>query len=151
VTPGPDGSVLISDSNGDKIFQYREGKITTFIDEVPGAPNGLHMDDGKLFVAFASASEFGYYDLATLEKHVIATGIGGGDGVTPTNESDKFLVSDWNGEIFLIGIDGTIQSLLQTKVQNINSADIYFSKEKSLVLVPTFFDNRIVAYRISLD
>jgi hypothetical protein len=106
------------------------------------------MDKGKLFVAFSQASEFVSYDLNTMEKTVIAGEIGGGDGVTPTNESDKYLVSDWNGEIFIIDQHGNKQSLLQTKDEGKNTADIWFIQEEDLVLVPTFFDNRVVAYKL---
>ena len=151
VTQGPDGSVLISDSNGDKIFQYKEGIVGSFIEEATGGPNGLYMVENKLFVAFAGSSEFGYYDLNTKEKIIICGEIGGGDGVTPTNEPEKFLVSDWNGEVFLINTEGNSQSLLRTKDQQINAADIWFIKEKNLLLVPTFFDNRIMAYQLKKE
>ena len=40
------------------------------------------------------------------------------------------------------------QSLLNTKDQKKNTADIWFIKDQSIVLVPTFFDNRIIAYKL---
>jgi hypothetical protein len=40
------------------------------------------------------------------------------------------------------------QSLLNTKDQEKNTADIWFIQEKDLLLVPTFFDNRVVAYKL---
>ena len=64
------------------------------------------------------------------------------------NDNHTYLVSDWQGEIFAINMDGEKKSLLKTKDQNKNTADIWFIKNQNLVLVPTFFDNRVVAYKL---
>lgn len=148
ITPGISGDVYISDSNEGKIFRYADGQVSVFHGDTPGRPNGLFVDQGKLFTAFSQATELVSYGLASLEKTVIATEIGAGDGVTPTNESGTYLVSDWNGEIFVVSADGFKQSLLNTKEEKKNTADIWFIQEESLVLVPTFFDNRVVAYKL---
>lgn len=148
ITPDGKGGVFISDSNEGKLYQYANGEVNIFHADTPGRPNGLFVDQGKLFVAFSQASDFVTFDIGTLEKTFIAGEIGGGDGVTPTNEADTYLVSDWNGEIFIIDTDGNKQSLLNTKEQKKNTADIWFIKDQNLVLVPTFFDNRIVAYKL---
>ena len=148
ITPGGKDKLFISDSNGGKLYQYIDGEISIFHSDTPGRPNGLFVDQGKLLVAFSQASEFVTFDLNTLERTFITDSIGGGDGVTPTNENNTYLVSDWNGEIFIVTPDGKKQSLLNTKEEKKNTADIWFVKEKNLVLVPTFFDNRIVAYTL---
>jgi len=148
ITPDGKGGVYMSDSPAGKIFQYSNGVITEFMADAPGRPNGLFVDQGKLFTAFSSASEFVNYDISSKEKTIVASGIGAGDGVTPTNEDNTFLVSDWNGEVFVIGSDGMKQSLLNTKDQGRNTADIWFIPEENLLLVPTFFDNRVMAYKM---
>ncbi len=148
ITPDENGGIFISDSNGGKIFQYANGTVTVFNEDAPGRPNGVFVDQGKLLVAFSGASEFVGYDLTSKEKTNIATGIGAGDGITPTNETGTYLVSDWNGEIFVITPDGNKKSLLNTKDQKINTADIWTIPKMDLVLVPTFFDNRVVAYKL---
>ncbi len=151
ITPDNNGGIFISDSNGGKIFQYSDGKVTEYNGDVPGRPNGVFVDQGKLLVAFSQASEFVGYDLKTKEKTVIAKGIGAGDGIAPTYEAGTYLVSDWNGEIFAITPDGNKQSLLMTKDQKKNTADIWSIPEMDLVLVPTFFDNRVVAYKLVMN
>ena len=148
ITPGANGKIFFSDSNEGKLYQYESGEVSVFHDNTPGRPNGLFVDQGKLLVAFSQASNFVTFDLNTLEKTIIADGIGGGDGVTPTNDANTYLVSDWNGEVFIIDLDGNKQSLLNTKDQKKNTADIWFIKDQNLVLVPTFFDNRVVAYKL---
>jgi len=43
---------------------------------------------------------------------------------------------------------GEIKTLLNTVKEKINSADIELIQEKNLLIIPTFFDNRIVCYEI---
>lgn len=148
ITPDKKGGVFISDSNGGKIFHYSDEKVTVFHDDAPGRPNGLFIDQSKLLVAFSQAADFVSYDLETKEKLVITTGIGHGDGITPTNDANTYLVSDWDGEVFIITPDGSKKSLIKTKDNKQNTADIWFIQDQNLVLVPTFFDNRIVAYKL---
>lgn len=149
ITPDGQGGVYMSDSPAGKIFQYSNGVASEFIADAPGRPNGLFVDQGKLFTAFSSASAFVSYDISSKEKTVIASGIGAGDGVTPTNDENTFLVSDWQGEIFIINTGGMKQSLLRTKDDGKNTADLWFILDENLLLVPTFFDNRIVAYKLA--
>ncbi|NJN25881.1 MAG: gluconolaconase [Cyclobacteriaceae bacterium] len=149
ITIGNNQQVFISDSNEGKIFRYQNGATSILINDATGRPNGLLMDQNKLFVAFSEASEFVSYDPITLHKSSIASGIGAGDGIIPTQYEGAYLVSDWNGEIFLINQNGEKQSLLNTKTENKNTADICYLPDGNLVLVPTFFDNRVVAYSLS--
>ena len=148
ITPGGSNKLFISDSNEGKLYQYYDGKISIFHDDTPGRPNGLYVDQGNLLVAFSQSNVLASYKIESLEKTVIATEIGAGDGVTPTNDMNTYLVSDWQGEGFIINLKGEKKSLLKTKDQNKNTADIWFIKDQSLVLVPTFFDNRVVAYKL---
>jgi len=151
ITPGENSTVYITDSNEGKIFQYDGNAVKIFHDDTPGRPNGLLLVNGNLFTAFSQTSELVYFNTSTLNKTLVATGIGAGDGITPTNEKDIYLVSDWNGEIFMININGEKSSLLNTKDQGKNTADIWFIQKENLLLVPTFFDNRVVAYRLVKD
>ena len=148
ITPDGKGGVYMSDSPAGKIFHFSNGEAVEFIPDAPGRPNGLFVDQGRLLTAFSSASEFVSYNINTLEKTIIATEIGSGDGVTPTNEKDTYLVSDWQGEVFIINTSGMKQSLLRTKDDGKNTADIWFIPEVQTLLVPTFFDNRIVAFEL---
>ena len=151
ITPDNNGGLFISDSNGGKIYRYADGGITVFHDNTPGRPNGVLVNGNQLLVAYSQTTEFCSFDIQSLDKKIIAAEIGAGDGVTPTNDRQLFLVSDWNGEIFLVNLDGGKRSLLKTKDQGKNTADIWFIAKDNLVLVPTFFDNRIVAYKLTVD
>ncbi len=148
ITPGKNGKIYVSDSNEGKIFQYDNAKISNFISDIPFRPNGLLVDQGQLLVAFSKSGEFIGYNISSLDKTLITKQIGAGDGITATNKSGTYLVSDWNGEIFILGKDIGKQSLLNTKNEKKNTADIWFILEENLLLVPTFYDNRVVAYRL---
>lgn len=148
LTPDNEGGFFISDSNGGKLYRYQNGAMTVFHGETPGRPNGVFVHGDNLLVAFSKTNEFTSFEISNPVKKTIAMEIGAGDGVTPTNDPNRFLVSDWNGEIFIVDLEGNKQSLLKTKDEGKNTADIWFIAEQNLVLVPTFFDNRIVAYRL---
>jgi hypothetical protein len=82
-------------------------------------------------------------------KTVLVQGIGRGDGIAFSGIPGYYFVSDWEGEIFMINPDYSKVSLLRTKEQGYNSADIEFIPELNLLLVPTFFKNCVVAYKLT--
>ena len=67
-----------------------------------------------------------------------------------TGKEGHYIVTSWAGEIFLVLPDYSRVSLLKTSDEKVNSADIGFNIEKQVVYVPTFFDNRVIAYLLSL-
>lgn len=52
------------------------------------------------------------------------------------------------GEIYLIQ-DGEAVKLLDTTSEESNTADIGYIPEDNLVIVPTFFKDKVVAYKLS--
>ncbi len=87
-------------------------------------------------------------NLDDLSYQKVAEEIPGGDGIE--RYKDGWIVSNWNGEIYHIDKDGKVTKLLDTKAQKINSADIEDIEEQNLLLVPTFFGNKVVAYKLSM-
>ena len=68
------------------------------------------------------------------------------DGLIPLG-MNKFVLSNWSGRVLLA--DPTEKIVLQsTANQNIQAADLGFLPEEKIVLIPTFFDNRVVARRL---
>jgi hypothetical protein len=72
---------------------------------------------------------------------------GGIDGLEATGDG-RYVFSDWSGNIFLVGRDKSIEKILGTAEAKINAADIEYIPSKNLLLVPTFFDNRVMAYEL---
>ena len=75
-----------------------------------------------------------------------AAGILSGDGIEPW--ADGYIVSNWNGEIWYVSSEWETTKVMDVKDQKINTADITVDQENGLLLVPTFLDNRVIAFEI---
>ncbi len=69
------------------------------------------------------------------------------DGIVQTTSKD-FIVSCWNGIIYHVKDDGNKEELLDTRAQKLNTADIGFDAVNNILYVPTFFNNKVVAYQL---
>ncbi|MCB8995429.1 MAG: hypothetical protein H6538_07470 [Bacteroidales bacterium] len=136
------GKVYISDSRTGKIHTYNDGTLSEWITGL-NSPNGLYAEGSRILLA---TSAFNSINPETGAVTMLTDSIGHGDGIEFTGIEGYYLVSDWTGEIFLVYPDYSKKSLLQTRDQNKNTADIGFNKREKILLVPTFFDNRVVAY-----
>ncbi len=144
VTVCPNGHVYVSDMMTKKIHILKDGVFSVwFQSELFNRPNGLYTENGKLFVGDHKIFSI---DLNSKEMNVVVDDAGGVDGLEKTHEGD-FIYSHWAGRVFLFK-NNQIIKLLDTSEQNINSADIDYGINPQLLLVPTFFDNRVVAYKI---
>lgn len=150
ITVGDDGSVYATDSDNDNIHVLSGGEVSTWLsDTTLQRPNGLLMEGNQLLLASAGGGFFAPIDPAS--KKIGApwvTEIPSADGIAK-DEKGNYIVSCWVGEIYYVTSDGTSQKLLDTKAQEINSADIDYAIEHQLLLVPTFNDNRVVAYTLN--
>ena len=72
--------------------------------------------------------------------------IGGGIDGVESNGKGAWIISDWSGKISWVSPNGSVLTLLDTRDEKINAADIEYVVELGLLLVPTFFDNRVMAY-----
>lgn len=140
--------LYISDSEDSKIYKFENGKISVWLDKGINGPNGLYLMNDKLYVASFKDSTLNTVDLNSKNISIIASGIPNADGVEFTGNEDNFLVSNWGGEVYLVK-NGNAIKLLDTKGNNVNSADIEYVQSKNLLLVPTFFNNRVTAYRLT--
>jgi hypothetical protein len=138
------GVVFVTDTRTAKVHKLENGKLTEWLSGKPlETPNGLFIEYGRLFVGDKSIFQV---DITTKNIKEIIPDAGGVDGLEKNREGE-FVFSNWPGRIFIHRNDKNVK-LLDTSEQKINSADLDFSLELNLILVPTFFDNKIVAYRI---
>ncbi len=141
-----EGNLYIADTDAAKIYRYSDGKVTEWLTEGLNGPNGLLIDGNRLLVASQGSNDFASIDLATKTRTLLTGEITHADGIAYTGIPGYYIVTDWNGEIFLINPDNSKRSLLKTSDKGINSADIEFVPELNLLLVPTFYRNCVVAY-----
>ena len=60
---------------------------------------------------------------------------------------NKFVVSDWAGRILLVNPSEKIV-LSNSTEKNIQAADLGYIPDSKIVLIPTFYDNRVVAAQL---
>ena len=141
------GKVYITDSSNNRVYTLENGKISQLM-ETPDLdkPNGLFADGADMLIVSMNKGEL--YTLNPDQTLTMkATGLPGADGIAKTEKAD-YLVSNWNGEVSYVTAAGQVEKILDTKEAKINAADIDYAPAAQLLLVPTFFDNRVFAYRL---
>jgi sugar lactone lactonase YvrE len=147
ITVDSAGVVYFTDYGTSKIYTIIKGKLAVWLDSGLTKPNGLLIEKDRLLLA--DGNDFKAIDLATKAITTISSGLNAGDGIAYFGKPGHYVVSDWNGTVFLIEPDGTMNTIIDTKGDKINSADIDFITENSTLLVPTFFNNKVVAYTVT--
>ncbi|SMO78663.1 hypothetical protein [Fodinibius sediminis] len=142
-----DGTIYTADSDGNKIFRVTpEGEAELILeDEKLNTPNGVHVQGNQLLIASSGSGSLLSLDLKTSTlSTLVPEGLGQADGIIAL-EGGHFLVSSWSGEVYFINSDmQQTQPLLDTSADSINAADIGYIPRDSLLVVPTFYDNRLV-------
>lgn len=148
VTVDKNGTVYVSDSRADKIYRLKDDKWEVWLEgEQLNKPNGLlAVGKDRLMVGATKLGALRALDVNTQTMMTIADGMAVTDGIAPEGKGNYF-VSDWNGQVFYVGADGTRTQLLDTRADKVNAADIEYVARKRLLVVPTFFKNKLVAYR----
>jgi len=114
-------------------------------------PNGLTWDGSRLIVGTSGDGSFkavnpGDRSISTLLR------LGSGavmDGIQALGDG-SYLMGDWNGRIFRITASGEKLELLNTQHAKLTLADFEFIPEKGLLIIPTLYGNRVLAYRLRL-
>jgi len=139
------GKVFVSDMMGNNILVLEKGKLTKWMD-VDG-PNGLFSDGQSLLEASWNSKALNSIDVTSKQVTMKADSIENPDGVEAVGDG-AYLVSSWNGMISYVDKDNKVVTLLDTRADSVSSADIEYIQDKNLLLVPTFFKNKVVAYEL---
>ncbi|MEX0884106.1 MAG: ATP-binding protein, partial [Cyclobacteriaceae bacterium] len=107
--------------------------------------NGLRVGNDNTLYGLDAAGLKRYSEDGSFE--IINDVVTGGDGLIFIDDQ-TFIASRWGGEIYLIQ-DGEETKILDTTEEESNTADIGFIPEQNIVLVPTFFKNKVVAYKLN--
>ena len=143
-----EGNVYVSDSDNNNIWLISDGVVSNWLSEGLNKPNGLLVDGQRLMLDNMNAEEFASIDMAAKQISVISEGVGAADGIARVDTQGHFLVSDWDGRVFMIYPDGSKEVLLDTRDEETGAADIDYIPEKNLLLVPTFYKQTVVAYKL---
>ena len=144
ITVDGKGTVYVSDSEEGKVYKIENGKVSLHLSGFAGL-NGLKAEGNSLVVAAGTV----LYRVAP-DRKLTLLGRGfalGGDGVEPVR-GGGYILSCWGGLIYFVGTNKKVQLLLDTRNQQINTADIGYNPETNIIYVPTFFKNSVVAYSL---
>ncbi len=142
------GDLYVSDSERDAIYRLHEGVAEIWLSG-PGIadPNGLLVRCGVLYVCNNGDRTLKAIRLSDRSmKPVVRFYEGILDGLQ-SDGHDNLLLSIWEGRIYRVTEQGATQMLLDTTNQRANCADFLFLPDQELLIVPTFGDNRVAAYR----
>jgi hypothetical protein len=142
------GTLYVSDTDTNRIYRLKDAIFEVWNDskEVAG-PNGMYMKGDIVVVGVKGAILNININDNSLSTEVGNTETGGVDGLKLYGK-ESYIISDWAGKVMQVGknIKGVVLS--DTTPQKINAADFEYLCSKNMIYVPTFFDNRVVAYRL---
>lgn len=144
ITVNEKGDVFISDSDTGKVHIIQNGNVSTYLENFK-RPNGLLalksdlliLDSGSLMKADANKK------LTKLAEGMQQST----DGIEQVKKGE-YIVSCWAGHVYYVTKKGKVEELLNTNKDNINSADIGYDPKNKIIYIPTFFNNRVVAYQL---
>lgn len=139
--------IYISDSEKKRIYRINGDQVEVWLERDHfQKPNGLLAHQNKFYMIDMDAGIFYEVNKETKVLRKIAEGLEGGDGIIPIGKD--FLISNWHGEVNFVSAEGHVEKLLDTKAEKINAADIAYIPARNLLLVPTFFADKVRAYEV---
>ncbi len=113
-------------------------------DPVLTAANGLFVEGNTLWIG---CNKIVKADIPTKKFEIWLDNTGNIDGLEGMGDG-RYLFSDWKGSIYMVGQDKKPEKILDTSKIQVMAADIQYVPSKKMLLVPTFFDNRVFAYEL---
>ena len=142
-----DGRVYVSDDSGDCIFYVGKDSLEVLVQSKDlGSMNGIYASGNLLYLG--SKGNFISVNQKTKAITVLQEKVGYLDGIEQV-APNVFVTSDWSGHVQLIRIGKGVEKLLDTTPMKINAADLGYIPSQKILLVPTFLDNNVVAYKLS--
>lgn len=143
ITVNDKGDVFVSDSKTAKIWKIVNDKASLFLENMKGV-NGLKAVKDDLYIL--SGKNFVKAD-ANKQLTTIVELPQGGDGLEPIGNGD-FIATSWSGYIFYVFADGKYETLLDTHLEKVNTADIGYDAAKRILYVPTFNAKKIITFLV---
>jgi len=149
-----EGNVYITDTSpsnrpGSQIYKFNDGQFEIWEDgEEVNWSNGIFHHEGKLLLGNSGDGCLKEIDLQTKTvKKITCLGAGVVDGIKVDNHGN-YIVSHWEGQIYKISTNGELVEIADS-IGKYNSADFEYIKEINLLIIPTFVDNRVMAFKLN--
>ncbi|HSR17461.1 MAG TPA: hypothetical protein VLM39_05135 [Ignavibacteriaceae bacterium] len=146
ITVDSDTNIYVSESDTDVIYKIKNGIVEKWIEgKSISRTNGVLADGSKLIIGVISDSSIKSVNLITKEIVRIAqlrSGII--DGIKKCGSN--YLVSHFEGSLFLVSSDGKIKELINIRNEKINIADFEYIEDQGLIIVPALYNNKLLGY-----
>lgn len=140
--------VYFTDMRSDRLWKLEKGQLVKVAEGAPlKTPNGVFFENEKLIIGNGDGKILAL-DLKTQQYATIAEGMGGLDGILSDGQKGYF-ATEWRGKIWHINPEGKTQLLLDTVDAKMNTADIEYIPSQKILLVPTFWKNKVIAYKVN--
>jgi hypothetical protein len=128
-------------------IKLKHDSVEVFVKgEEVASPNGILYDNGKLIIGINSDNYLKSIDIATKEiKNIAFLGKGIIDGIRKFG--DNYLVSHYEGNIYMVSKEGVVKELLNTRKEKFSCADFEFIESKHMIFSPVLNRNMVTAYR----
>jgi hypothetical protein len=147
VSVAPNGSVYVSDAEGNCVFYVGKDSLEVLLEGSElEAMNGIYAQNDLVYLG--SKSNLISINPKNKELKVVAEKVGYIDGLEQISEG-KFVISNFGGGVKLVVVGKGVEKLIDTEAAKINAADLGYIAGKKLLLVPTFGNNRVVAYKLN--
>jgi DNA-binding beta-propeller fold protein YncE len=147
VTVDSIGNIFVSDNKANIIFKLKNSKFEPWIKSNKlNSPNGIVVENDNLLIGCA-----GYLATANIYNKNIVRIIDDTDfidGLVLLNK-ELYMVSDFLGAIHIIDRNSSKIKVIDTTEAGIMAADIEYIHSEKLILVPTFYDDRLFAYKLN--
>ena len=145
IAAGPQGDIYISDTRKNEILKLANDTVKVWLTgEKIVSPNGLAFNKNRLIVG--TKDDLLTVDTESKAVRVRYEGVGPIDGLVPVG-GQKYVISDWAGRVMLVSPSEKVV-LGNTTNEKKQAADLGYIPDKKLILIPTFFDNRVEARTI---
>ena len=145
VAVAPDGTVLVADSGGARIYALKDGAMAVWASDPQfESINGLLPEPGRLVIT-TMAGKLLALDWKTHAVSVLASGIGQGDGVARLDDG-SYLVREWPGRLFEVDGKGGVATVIDSRKAGTYIND--FIRLGDTLIAPNWKPGRLSAYRI---
>jgi len=138
------GTVFVSDTRGFNIYQYDHERVSVTMRNLK-RPNGLLINEQDLLIL-----DNGSLLALNLNGQLVQLMEGmdpSTDGVEKV-KNNEYIVSAWEGVIYYVNAFKSKEILLDSRKEKKNTADIGYDAKNRILYVPTFYGNKLVAYKL---
>lgn len=147
VAVGSDGTIYVTDSNNKRILRLQADSLQLFLESDDLLRiNGLIVEGDHLLCG-SYDSKFISVNIISKEITTLRSDAGYIDGLIKIGKY-KYLISNFKGMILEFDLNHEPRKLLDTSYSKIHAADLGYIPSEGIVLVPTFTNNKLVAYKL---